>query len=168
MAEKNFDKTGIEGLIPHRGRASKIDGLIFNDENPKIITAIKNVTEDDPDFDGHFPGDPTYPGVSQIECTNLAAASLIALTVPELSGLPLLIRVGVSNFKKEVRPGDTLKIVVKITNNVKNKFITFDGKINNQRDELVMNVEGSKGTEKKDKKEVSLCTMDAEQVASKG
>jgi len=94
-------------LLPHRYPFLLIDRVLEVDE--KRFRALKNVTFNEPHFQGHFPGYPIMPGVLLIEA--MAQGSVAVVTQqPEYKpgGLVFLVGVEEARFKKPVVPGDTL------------------------------------------------------------
>lgn len=94
-------------LLPHRYPFLLIDRVLEADE--KRFRALKNVSFNEPHFQGHFPGYPIMPGVLLIEA--MAQGSVAVVTKqPEFKpgGLVFLVGVEEARFKKPVVPGDTL------------------------------------------------------------
>lgn len=107
----------ILNCLPHRPPFLLIDRVI--DLNPgKTLTAIKNVTMNEPFFVGHFPEHPVMPGVLILEAMAQASSVLAARSLPpELQAKKLLfLFAGIDNarFKRMVIPGDQLKIDVEV------------------------------------------------------
>ena len=65
MAELNYEQ--ILATLPHRYPFLMVDKIVECDDESRIV-GIKNVTFNEPYFQGHFPGDPIMPGVMQLEC----------------------------------------------------------------------------------------------------
>ncbi len=107
-------------LLPHRYPFLLVDRVL--DFTPETLTAIKNVTINEPFFAGHFPGRPVMPGVLIIEA--LAQASLI-LSFKAQGGAPrpntVYYFVGIDNarFKRPVEPGDQLTLKSTLKRRVK-------------------------------------------------
>jgi 3-hydroxyacyl-[acyl-carrier-protein] dehydratase len=125
-----MDIDEIKKILPHRYPFLFIDRVIsFTD---KKIEAVKNVTVDEPFFNGHFPDYPLMPGVLQIEAMAQAAGILIAkiyeMEVTSPDKLPLFLGIEKARFRKMVRPGDQLKIICEIIN-LKGKIAKAQGKI---------------------------------------
>jgi len=112
---KSFDIDRIKELLPHRYPILLIDRVI--DIVPgESIKAIKNVTFNEPFFQGHFPQKPLMPGVLIVEAMAQAAAILGELSGAESHSEGVLYYlVGVDNarFRKTVGPGDQLLIEVR-------------------------------------------------------
>ncbi len=105
--EPVVDITGIENTLPHRYPFLLVDKIISRDE--KMITGIKNVTMNEPFFQGHFPGKPVMPGVLQIEALAQVGGLLVLNSVPDPENyLTFFLKVDKVRFKRMVVPGDTL------------------------------------------------------------
>ena len=103
----------IRDMIPHRYPMLMIDRVV--DVVPNIrATGIKNVTINEPFFQGHFPADPVMPGVLIIEAMAQTAAVLVVATLgPENEGrLVYFMTIDSARFRKPVVPGDTIHIHV--------------------------------------------------------
>jgi len=94
-------------LLPHRYPFLLIDRVLEVDE--KRFRALKNVTFNEPHFQGHFPGYPIMPGVLLIEAMAQGSVAVV-IQQPEYKpgGLVFLVGVEEARFKKPVVPGDTL------------------------------------------------------------
>lgn len=103
----------IRDIIPHRYPFLLVD-KVLEVEPGKSITAIKNVTANEPFFQGHFPQYPVMPGV--LICEALAQTAGIAVGMQdEMKGkLGLFASIEEFKLKKQVVPGDTLKLEAEI------------------------------------------------------
>lgn len=104
--------------LPHRYPFLLVD-RVLSYEAGVTLTAIKNVTFDEPCFTGHFPGQPIFPGVLIIETMAQATGLLGALTMGgtfDADSLYLLVGVDKVRFRRPVTPGDQLRIVVDLIN----------------------------------------------------
>ncbi|WP_018465673.1 3-hydroxyacyl-ACP dehydratase FabZ [Calidithermus timidus] len=102
-----MDITQILQFLPHRYPFLLIDRVLEADE--KRFRALKNVSFNEPHFQGHFPGYPIMPGVLILEA--MAQASVAVVTKqPEFKpgGLVFLVGVEEARFRKPVTPGDSL------------------------------------------------------------
>jgi 3-hydroxyacyl-[acyl-carrier-protein] dehydratase len=103
----------IQNIIPHRYPFLLVDKVV-EVEPGKKITAIKNVTANEPFFQGHFPGYPVMPGVLIVEALAQTAGIAVSL-LPENNGkLGLFAGIDTMKFKRQVVPGDTLKLEAEI------------------------------------------------------
>jgi len=102
----------IKKLLPHRYPFLLVDRVLSYSLDPeKILTAIKNVTVNEPFFQGHFPTDPVMPGVLILEAMAQACGILahVALaTSEEGGGLYYLVKIDKAKFNRKVIPGDQL------------------------------------------------------------
>jgi 3-hydroxyacyl-[acyl-carrier-protein] dehydratase len=107
----NIDQ--IKELIPHRYPFLLVDKIVELEEGKKAV-GIKNVTANEPFFQGHFPDYPLMPGVLIVEA--MAQVGAIAMMSIEENKGKLGVFTGIDNvrFRKEVRPGDTLKMEVEL------------------------------------------------------
>ena len=101
-------------ILPHRYPFLLIDRVIEL-ERKKRIVAIKNVTFNEPYFQGHFPDKPIMPGVLIVEAIAQAGGALLLTEVPNRDEL-LMVFTGIerARFRRPVVPGDQLRIVVEV------------------------------------------------------
>lgn len=109
------DAIRIMELLPHRYPFLLID-RITDCQPGESITALKNVTINEPYFQGHFPGRPVMPGVLIIEAMAQAGGVLSHVTVGDVKPKPLYFLAGVNNtrFRQTVLPGDQLVVQVDV------------------------------------------------------
>lgn len=104
----------IQKILPHRYPFLLVDKILEAIPGQRAV-GIKNVTINEPFFQGHFPGRPIMPGVLIVEA--LAQVGAVAvLSAPENQG-KLAVFTGIDNmrFKRQVVPGDTLRLEVEMT-----------------------------------------------------
>jgi 3-hydroxyacyl-[acyl-carrier-protein] dehydratase len=116
ILEAPVEAERIMEYLPHRFPFLLIDRVLSLELEPEMrITAIKNVTINEPFFTGHFPGHPVMPGVLMIE-SMAQAAGMLAHLVAEREGrkgeLYYLVKVDNARFNKLVGPGDQLLLDV--------------------------------------------------------
>jgi len=107
----------ILNLLPHRYPFLLVDKILKQEKN-KII-GVKNVTINEPFFQGHFPGHPVMPGVLIIEAMAQVGGVLMFSKEENRGKIPLFAGIDKAKFKKPVRPGDQLKIKVEIIKMIK-------------------------------------------------
>ncbi len=125
--KNNGDILEITNLLPHRYPFLLVDKIIEFEKN-KSILAIKNVSFNEPFFNGHFPGYPVMPGVLILEALAQASGLLVFKTpslCPPNESLYLFVGIDKARFKKPVIPGDQLKLKVEMKKS-KQGFAVFD------------------------------------------
>lgn len=127
------DNQFIYSAIPHRPPFLWIDSVISYDAE-KIVTE-KFISPELDFFRGHYPGYPIVPGVLLCEAVFQTGALLMALTLKDKvemhaakKNMPVLTRIREARFKREVKPGDTIKVHVTIEENIGNAWF-FRGKV---------------------------------------
>ena len=111
-----MDIKEIMSIIPHRYPFLLIDKVIEMEEG-KSCTAIKNVTMNEPFFQGHFPGEPVMPGVLIIEALAQtgAVAMLSSIKNPDCNiEIAFFGGIDKAKFRGKVTPGDTLRLEVEM------------------------------------------------------
>ncbi len=105
------DVTRIQSLLPHRYPFLLVDRVVELVPHQRL-SAIKNVTINEPFFQGHFPGHPVMPGVLIIESMAQTAAVLVVETLgPEAAGkVVYFMSIEGAKFRRPVVPGDQLHI----------------------------------------------------------
>jgi len=142
---KTLDITGIMKLLPHRYPFLMVDKIVDCDE--ETITGIKNVTINEPFFQGHFPGHPIMPGVLQVEGLAQCAGCLIFQKVENPSSYVVyFMSLNNVKFRKPVLPGDTITYKVKIIsfNGTRAKMqgeVIVDGKVASEAEMTAMLVQ---------------------------
>ncbi|HEX6142664.1 MAG TPA: 3-hydroxyacyl-ACP dehydratase FabZ [Geminicoccaceae bacterium] len=110
---EDYDIEGIQRLLPHRYPFLLIDRVV--DVVAELsATGIKNVTVNEPQFTGHFPGQPIMPGVLIIEAMAQTAAVLVMATLGRSTEgkLVYFMTIDQARFRRPVVPGDQLRILV--------------------------------------------------------
>jgi UDP-3-O-[3-hydroxymyristoyl] N-acetylglucosamine deacetylase/3-hydroxyacyl-[acyl-carrier-protein] dehydratase len=108
-----LDTAQVMKIIPHRYPFQMLDRVTHIDGNH--ITAIKNVTINEPYFQGHFPGHPIMPGVLQLEAIAQTAGILMLQKAENAGQLAYFMAADEVKWRKPVVPGDTLVIEVELT-----------------------------------------------------
>jgi beta-hydroxyacyl-ACP dehydratase FabZ len=109
-----LDIQEIREILPHRYPMLLVDSILeLEDER---IVGIKNVTVNEPFFVGHFPEFPVMPGVLIVEAMAQVAGVLVLKQLPDRKNkLVLLASIEKAKFRDKVRPGDQLRIEMKVT-----------------------------------------------------
>lgn len=123
-----LDINQIQSILPHRYPFLLLDRVIEVVPKQRIV-AIKNVTINEPFFQGHFPGYPLMPGVLMVEAMAQAGGVLLLTEVPDRAD-KLIVFTGIerAKFRKPVTPGDQLRIAVEVLAFRRN-VARIDGKI---------------------------------------
>lgn len=110
--------------LPHRYPFVMVDRVLSSTED--TLVAIKNITVNEPCFTGHFPENPVFPGVLQIEAMAQAAGLLMSLKLERSENMRKVYFMSVDKvkFRSVVQPGDQLRIEVKLLK-IKNNRIGY-------------------------------------------
>ena len=109
-----FNIEKIYQFLPHRYPMLLVDRIVSVSEDGKSCRGLKNVTINEPFFQGHYPGKPIMPGVLILESMAQVGAALF-LSKPEYEGsIPLIGAIDKGKFKRMVVPGDQLLLDVEI------------------------------------------------------
>jgi len=139
---KSADIQLIQRIIPHRYPFLLIDKVIDID-NLKSATGIKNVTVNEPHFQGHFPGLPIMPGVTIVEALAQTAAVMVGVSLDLVDKNLLIYFMGIDKckFRRKVVPGDNLELKVYVLRGkVGSKVWKFSGSAR-VNDEIAAEVE---------------------------
>ena len=109
-----LDILGIMDILPHRYPFLLIDRVIEFDHGKRLV-AIKNVTMNEPFFQGHFPGAPIMPGVLVIEAMAQAGAILMLSDMEDReSKLAVFTGIDGAKFRRQIVPGDQLRFEIEV------------------------------------------------------
>src|SRR5437868_299690 len=129
-----LDIAQIQAILPHRYPFLLIDRVIEIERKQRIV-AIKNITANEPFFQGHFPGYPIVPGVLMVEAMAQAGGALLLTEIPDREH-KLMVFTGIerAKFRKPVVPGDQVRFEVEVivwrSNAVKLQGMAYvDGKL---------------------------------------
>ena len=104
-----LDVNEIRRILPHRYPMLLVDRII--ELEPERVVGLKNVTANEPFFNGHFPDFPVMPGVLIVEAMAQTAGVLVLSSIPDREKkLVLLASVEYAKFRRPVVPGDQLRI----------------------------------------------------------
>ena len=106
----------IQAILPHRYPFLLVDRVEEIDGTASAV-GIKNVTMNEPHFQGHFPGQPIMPGVTIVEAMAQTAAVMVGTTMGLTEGNLLVYFMGIDNckFRRKVVPGDQLRMSLETT-----------------------------------------------------
>ena len=109
-----LDINQIMEILPHRYPFLLIDRVVEVVRRQRIV-ALKNVTINEPFFQGHFPGFPIMPGVLMVEAMAQAGGALLLTEIPDRDS-KLMVFTGIerARFRRPVTPGDQVKIAVEV------------------------------------------------------
>ena len=133
--EKEFSIDEIKRVLPHRYPFLLIDKVLKLEPGQSIL-AQKNVSVNEPFFQGHFPEFAVMPGVLIVEAMAQAAGIFMLSTGDYSKDKIFFTNIDKVKFKKPVRPGDILKIEAELLT-LKKGFAKFKARTTNDKDELV-------------------------------
>jgi 3-hydroxyacyl-[acyl-carrier-protein] dehydratase len=113
MGDKTLDINGILDILPHRYPFLLIDRILELEEG-KSARGIKNVTINEPFFQGHFPGNPIMPGVIIVEAMAQVGAVLAFKSSNVKDKLVYFMGIDGARFRRPVLPGDTVEFVLEV------------------------------------------------------
>ncbi|MFN0015290.1 MAG: bifunctional UDP-3-O-[3-hydroxymyristoyl] N-acetylglucosamine deacetylase/3-hydroxyacyl-ACP dehydratase [Saprospiraceae bacterium] len=124
--EPLYDINGISKLLPHRYPFLLVDKIIELSETH--VVGIKNVTMNEPFFQGHFPNNPIFPGVLQIEAMAQTGGILALSTVQDPGNWDTyFLKIENTKFKAKVIPGDTLVLKLELIEPVRRGIVHMQG-----------------------------------------
>ena len=109
-----FDINQIKEIIPHRYPFLLVDRIIEAEEGKRAV-GIKNVSANEPFFAGHFPEYPVMPGVLIVEALAQVGAVSVLMKEENKGKTPFFAGIDHCRFKKQVTPGDQLRLEVEMT-----------------------------------------------------
>lgn len=124
--EPLYDINGIMGMLPHRFPFVMVDKIIEMEE--KHIVGIKNIGFNEYFFQGHFPNNPVFPGVLQLEAMAQTGGILALSTVEDpYNWDTYFLKIDNTKFKKKVVPGDTLIIKMELLSPIRRGLCHMQG-----------------------------------------
>lgn len=114
-------------IIPHRYPFLLVDRVTEINEEEFSIKGYKNITINEPVFQGHFPATPVFPGVLIIEALAQLGAVLVLRRFPAEKRMAFFAGIDKARFKRVVVPGDRMDLEVKVVRD-RNIFVVIEGK----------------------------------------
>jgi UDP-3-O-[3-hydroxymyristoyl] N-acetylglucosamine deacetylase / 3-hydroxyacyl-[acyl-carrier-protein] dehydratase len=121
-----YDINAITRMLPHRYPFLLVDKIM--EMNQESIVGVKNVTLNEPFFQGHFPGNPVMPGVLQIEAMAQVGGIFALSQVPDPENYSTyFMKIDGVKFKQKVLPGDTLVFQLKLESPIRRGLVNMKG-----------------------------------------
>lgn len=110
-----MDVNEILSILPHRYPFMLVDRITEMNVEEQIIIGYKNLTFNEPFFQGHFPSEPIMPGVMQLEAMAQIAGILLNKVNDKEGQIAYFMSIDKAKFRRKVVPGDTLRMEVKVS-----------------------------------------------------
>lgn len=107
-----LENEDIQKTLPHRFPMLLVDRILECDDKAYVV-GIKNLSINEPFFQGHFPGHPVMPGVLQLEAMAQVGGVLLSRVLNQPGRIAYFMAIDNARFRKIVQPGDQLRIEVK-------------------------------------------------------
>lgn len=122
-----MDINEIMEMLPHRYPFLLVDRITEIDLEGQKIVGYKNLTFNEPFFQGHFPGEPIMPGVKQLEAMAQVAGILLNKLNDREGAIAYFMAIDKAKFRRKVVPGDTLLMEIEVTR-MRSRMATVAGK----------------------------------------
>lgn len=124
--EPLFDTVAIQKMLPHRFPFVLVDKII--ELSDTHVAGVKNVTFNESFFQGHFPGNPVFPGVLQMEALAQTGGILALSTVPDPENWDTyFLKIDNAKFKAKVGPGDSLILKMELLSPIRRGIVHMQG-----------------------------------------
>lgn len=117
----------ILGVLPHRYPFMLVDRITDMDVENQRIVGYKNLTFNEPFFQGHFPGEPIMPGVMQLEAMAQVSGILLNKMMAKEGAIAYFMAIDKAKFRRKVMPGDTLRMEIQVTR-MRSRMAVVEGK----------------------------------------
>ena len=125
-AEPIYTSTDIAGFLPHRYPFLLVDKIIELGDNH--VVGVKNITFNESFFQGHFPGNPIFPGVLQLEALAQTGGILALSQVGDPGNWDTyFLKIDGAKFKQKVVPGDTLLLKMELIEPIRRGIVQMKG-----------------------------------------
>lgn len=126
LSKTVYDINAIEKLLPHRYPFLLVDRIVAMDS--RTITGYKNITLNEPQFTGHFPGNPVMPGVLQIEAMAQVGGIFALSQVPDPENYTTyFLKIDGVRYRRKVIPGDTLVFHLELITPIRRGIVHMKG-----------------------------------------
>ncbi len=122
-----MDVNEILAMLPHRYPFMLVDRIVEMDVENQCIIGYKNLTFNEPFFQGHFPDEPIMPGVMQLEAMAQVAGILLNKVKQKEGEIAYFMAIDKAKFRRKVVPGDTLRMEIKVTR-LRSRMAVVEGK----------------------------------------
>ena len=122
-----MDVNEILGTLPHRYPFMLVDRVLEMNVEEKTIVGYKNLTFNEPFFQGHFPGEPIMPGVMQLEAMAQISGILLNKMNDKEGQIAYFMSINKAKFRRKVVPGDTLRMEIEVTR-LRSNMAVVEGK----------------------------------------
>ncbi|WP_372794025.1 3-hydroxyacyl-ACP dehydratase FabZ [Pontiella sp.] len=122
-----MDINEIMGILPHRYPFLLVDRITELDLEGQQIIGYKNLTFNEPFFQGHFPQEPIMPGVKQLEAMAQVAGILLNKLNDREGAIAYFMAIDKAKFRRKVVPGDCLRMEIEVTR-MRSRMATVTGK----------------------------------------
>ncbi len=126
LSKTLFDINAIEKMLPHRYPFLLVDRI--TEMGSDYVVGLKNITMNEPFFQGHFPGNPVFPGVLQIEAMAQVGGifALNQVEEPE-KWMTYFLKIDECKFKQKVIPGDTVVFELRLVSPIRRGLVNMKG-----------------------------------------
>jgi len=122
-----MDVNEILSILPHRYPFMLVDRITEMDVENQCIVGYKNLTFNEPFFQGHFPSEPIMPGVMQLEAMAQLSGILLNKVSQKEGEIAYFMSIDKAKFRRKVVPGDVLRMEIKVTR-MRSRMASVQGK----------------------------------------